>query len=528
MRTFSWQLAGVFATLFVLAESTLVGPVAAGSVPFGQRPDDWVEGTQVLDDGATRDFYNRAASLPWENLLGDWRDANDVAQGSLAFDAVAMLDDDTDQYIEWDVTGLVQAWVDGTFANQGFFVRLVSGGSTYDFRSREYGDIDQRPELALTTTSGSITYSPHADTWVATSTYQNFGDSEKLRVSPNENTLIRFDLSSIPAAAQVLSAKLRLFVFAEYGSSTVGIYRAEQGDTDLQTQPILGLASSFPGDQGITSDPAVYFAEDFEDPAWGSGWSYGTGSSTLTRLLSDPPRLFQPLLGHALRVEIPNGTNTGMSVGYRFDDKHGFEPEEIYFRYYIRVAESWQTLDGGKFPGIAGRYGTAGWGGRQSDGTNGWSARGLFKEMPPAGNPLEHTVPVGSYVYHADMPTQYGDNHLWQNDYLGYLEKNRWYCIEQYLLLNTPGVQNGIMRVWIDGRLAWEKYDWRWRTISSLKIEEIWMNVYHGGSATVDRDVHLYVDNVVIAQEYIGPVASDLFADGFETGNVSAWSDTAP
>jgi hypothetical protein len=148
--------------------------------------------------------------------------------------------------------------------------------------------------------------------------------------------------------------------------------------------------------------------------------------------------------------------------------------------------------------------------------------------MPPAGNPLAGTVPVGNYVYHADMPTQYGDNHLWQNDYRGYLEKNRWYCVEQYLKLNTPGVKDGIMKVWIDGRLAWEKFDWRWRTVPALKIEEIWMNVYHGGTATVDRDVHLFIDNVVIAQQYIGPLASDLFLDGFESGDTSAWTAAVP
>ena len=181
---------------------------------------------------------------------------------------------------------------------------------------------------------------------------------------------------------------------------------------------------------------------------------------------ADPALQFSPLLGYALRVEIPAGTNTGMSVGYEFADKLGYEPEQIYFRYYIRIADDWRTLDGGKFPGIAGTYGVAGWGGRRSDGYNGWSARGLFKEVPPSGNPLGEMVPVGSYVYHADMPTNYGDNHLWQRDYRGYLERNRWYCIEQYLQLNTPGLHDGIMRVWIDGRLAWEKTDWRWRHTS--------------------------------------------------------------
>ncbi len=33
------------------------------------------------------------------------------------------------------------------------------------------------------------------------------------------------------------------------------------------------------------------------------------------------------------------------------------------------------------------------------------------------------------------------------------------------------------------------------------------MNVYHGGTTPSPRDQHLYVDNVVVAKKYIGPIA---------------------
>ena len=41
--------------------------------------NDWVEGTAAADDGATRDFYNRAARLGWANYMGDWSDAQGLA-----------------------------------------------------------------------------------------------------------------------------------------------------------------------------------------------------------------------------------------------------------------------------------------------------------------------------------------------------------------------------------------------------------------------------------------------------------------
>ncbi|MGQ9661665.1 MAG: hypothetical protein ACUVWX_04900 [Kiritimatiellia bacterium] len=33
--------------------------------------NDWFEGTMARDDGATRDYYNRHAGLPWAHYMGD-------------------------------------------------------------------------------------------------------------------------------------------------------------------------------------------------------------------------------------------------------------------------------------------------------------------------------------------------------------------------------------------------------------------------------------------------------------------------
>ena len=62
------------------------------------------------------------------------------------------------------------------------------------------------------------------------------------------------------------------------------------------------------------------------------------------------------------------------------------------------------------------------------------------------------------------------------------------------------------MRAWLDGRLVMEKTDIRFRDTAELKIESIWLNVYHGGAAPSPRDMSLYIDNVVVAQQYIGPM----------------------
>ena len=96
--------------------------------------------------------------------------------------------------------------------------------------------------------------------------------------------------------------------------------------------------------------------------------------------------------------------------------------------------------------------------------------------------------------------------------------------------MNTPTVNDGVLRAWVDGRLAFEKTDLRFRDVDSLKVEEVWMNVYHGGTAPSPRDQHLYIDNLVIASSYIGPMRDpyQIFVDGFESGSISEWSVAVP
>jgi hypothetical protein len=249
------------------------------------------------------------------------------------------------------------------------------------------------------------------------------------------------------------------------------------------------------------------FAADFEADNWVDRWTQVAHLKVLDTVDSDDDRKFAPLQGKALRVKIAEGSTGALSTSYKFQRETGAEPEEVYFRYYLRLADDWnQTLQGGKLPGISGTYGIAGWGGRKSDGTDGWSARGSFRLTIPKGNPLGGRTPIGTYCYHADMRGHYGDVWGWQNDYLGFLENNRWYCVEQYLKLNTPAVADGILRAWIDGRPAFEKTDIRFRMVDKLKIEQVWMNVYHGGTKPSPYDQHLYIDHVVIARRYIGPM----------------------
>jgi len=156
-------------------------------------------------------------------------------------------------------------------------------------------------------------------------------------------------------------------------------------------------------------------------------------------------------------------------------------------------------------PGIAGTYDRAGWGMRKSDGYNGWSVRGGFAARPSVDKSVARLTAMGSYAYHADAAGVSGEYWGWNEGPSGLLENNRWYAVEQYVKLNTPDSPDGIFRAWIDGRQVLEKTTIQFRHTRELKIESVWMNIYHGGTTKSPQDMTLYIDNVVIARRYIGP-----------------------
>ena len=244
----------------------------------------------------------------------------------------------------------------------------------------------------------------------------------------------------------------------------------------------------------------ILFTCDFESDAWYKEWDARTKDEHAETVAADPALKFEPLQGKALRVKVDQGGHYGISLSYRFKERTGAEPEEIYFRYYLRFADDWHPAQGGKLPGIGGTYNRAGWGGRPVNGRDGWSARGLFRGQ------RDGKTPIGFYCYHADMKGRYGSEWVWDKDRLGYLENNRWYCVEQYVKMNAPTKNDGILRGWVDGQPAFERTDIRMRDVDALKIESVWVNVYLGGTWVARTEHHLYIDNVAIARNPIGSV----------------------
>jgi hypothetical protein len=261
---------------------------------------------------------------------------------------------------------MVQDWLAEKYPNRGMLISAVKGrpAEAAVFHSREAANAALRPRLVLTLQNGTTQrLAPLADTTLDCTTYTSLGSRPTLTAGATRAVLLQFDLSA-SKGAHVSAAALELVTTEKhYGTTALGVYRIDPpiSESAVSNKPVPGLATRYPRDAGIEKDPDVVMATGFESPLWHGDWSYVSPRGSFGRVDSAPGLGFQPLHAYALQVKIPAGDNLGLDMGYKFADKLGSEPEEIYFRYYLRLASDWRpSPDGGKLPGISATYGSTG------------------------------------------------------------------------------------------------------------------------------------------------------------------------
>ena len=292
------------------------------------------------------------------------------------------------------------------------------------------------------------------------------------------------------------------------GLNSVGV--CAQGLPNLAADGLLpqgnGMAAAFVGDQGISSHPAVIFADNFETGDFQERWDScrNTDGKVLTLVddsAADPAIGLQSLkvcatLGHDTGGGMTKWFNSADAVFIRFYTK--FDPTCDYVHHFctLRANKSLQGKD--KWSGFGGA-------GLKPEGDVRFSTA-----LEPWGNWGRWPAPGrwNFYSYWHEMDRS-GDGHCWGNGFrpqaLADIPKGTWICAEFMLTHNTPGQADGEQAFWIDGILRGHWKGITWRTSATLWANAFTLESYITDRWTKNKTNVVYFDNVVIARQYIGP-----------------------
>lgn len=499
--------------------------------------------------------------VTWKHPGGDWRDKSLVLQGNNPWATASVVDNDTEQKLSFDVTSLVQNQL-GTSAskipNRGWLVRYQSGSAIPTIYTKENGISSKSPVLHVVTSTGTYDIPVGDDVGMNYSSVVPNGEWPNQVIASLGTLGLWFDLNAIPGT--LTSATLILSTTnLQYGgaSALLGIYPVDVTQM-FPTIPLQsGIASNYTNDINLEKDPSVLFMERYPDLNMDKrGWNLDTSLKRAIIGDSDPDDSnYVPLAPgiKSYKMTVPKDEFGGEFGRWLFWSNLGYEPEEVYIRTYARMGTNFDSM-GGKFPfGFDGTYiaypdwsrnpatnrswtrpdapDYAGNGGSTSNGTNGWSARGGYwaqdcstdpiclPDSDPKANPIFKAGyrQIDYYSYWADQPDVKGTRFLWENGLLGTIPKNKWFEMEQYIKLNTvnadgTGNKDGILRVWIDGRLAYENTEFRTRNwpgnyegAKNIKLYSLWLNLFNGGLLPANSKIDVYMANTVISKSYVGP-----------------------
>lgn len=150
---------------------------------------------------------------------------------------------------------------------------------------------------------------------------------------------------------------------------------------------------------------------------------------------------------------------------------------EVELKYTFLLAKDFDFVKGGKLPGLCGGPENVS-GGRPANGTNGFSARLMWRKDGRGE----------AYVYHKNQPEAYGESFPFPGDFR--FPTDTPVRVRMRLAMNTPGKRDGSLRVWIKTgdlqtakeRVVVERDDLEWRAVDSFAVDSIYFETFHGGS----------------------------------------------
>jgi len=214
--------------------------------------------------------------------------------------------------------------------------------------------------------------------------------------------------------------------------------------------------------------------------------------------------------GNALRVTYPKGcygtvAPHACAAQLRLQLAQGLH-DTLWLQYRVKFESDFEFMRGGKIPGLCGSECNTG--GKIPTGSDGWSARCMWREEGKAVQYLYYAGQLGTYG--VDVPFHKADLSAAK------FELGKWHTITEQVMLNqvgaqggvaggaTNGVANGRVRTWFDGTLAADSSGYMFRTQDSMHINEFYFSTFHGGNDSTwapTHDNHAQFDDFKISSQ---------------------------
>ncbi len=444
------------------------------------------------NDGPNWTYANIIALRPWVHPGGDWRDANDVAQGRnpcAMSPPVSSLGD-----FSFDCTALVRRLVGD---NTAIYLHPFKGGLRFG-NPRLVVDGKSMPVLVQCYLDRSAGVVP--------------GSRPYGMLSP---AIVKFDL---PSVTDVTSATLTLTALQVGAESVLAADYLDSPSFMPHGSRIEGIAATVARDPELATHADVLLYDNFTSADYIARNYIGGTTPHKTEVVDWPQygikamRVWattqaQKLVGARRAAEPKTQVVNGVTVNppYARDVGNGYT--HLFLRYLLEVGDdlpAGMTELGMKLPGFDGLYDLSTSGANTgAQPPDGWNATFAHTKCSPS-NPgyyrlltYHFSSAKGSkYPYGAAYPPTDGYLHPGIN------------CIEEEVKLNAPGEADGELRVWLDGVLVLELTALVFRNRDSTRIQCIpYLLIYHGGMGLPKAPFHYDIGGVCVAKQYIGPPA---------------------
>jgi len=211
---------------------------------------------------------------------------------------------------------------------------------------------------------------------------------------------------------------------------------------------------------------------DFPGASWYNGMDEGWGEIVPGR----------DGMGNALRMKYPAGEFGPNNSAIQIKAVLGKGVDTAWASYRVKFEDGFDFVKGGKLPGLCG--GECITGGNNANGYNGWSARLMWRREGVAVQYMYYVTNEG-----------YGEDLLFdRSPPAKRFVPGQWHRVTTQIVMNTPGVADGVIRSWFDGELSMERENILIRHIDTLKIDQFYISTFFGGSdATWAPGADMYI-----------------------------------